>query len=342
MNVLLVKMSSMGDVVHALYAVHDAAQCVPGIRFDWVVEEAFAALPALHTAVDNVIPVAIRRWRRKPLEALRSGEIRRFRRGLGDRTYDCVLDAQGLLKSAVVSLGARGPRVGLDRHSARESLAALAYERSVHVPGGHAVARLRELFANALGYEVPDTTPDAGLLLDGAAGDKSLVFVHGTTWVSKEYPVAHWRDLCARATDSGFHVVLPAGNEIERVRGHEIAAGFDAEVLYRPELTQLAEQMAAASGVISVDSGLGHLADALGVPLIAVFGSTSPVLTGPRGARSEVIVSTTLPCVPCLQRKCRFHPGEYANIHPPCYEGVAPATVWAALRAQMDAPGLRS
>lgn len=342
MRALLVKMSSMGDVIHTFYAVQDAAERMPGLRFDWVVEEGFAELPAMHPAVDAVIPVAIRRWRRQPVAAWRSGEIGRFREALGAREYECVLDAQGLLKSAAVALGARGRRVGLDRHSARESLASLAYGRRVHVPRGHAVARLRELFAAALGYEMPHTPPAAGLDVKPAAGGRSVVFVHGTTWTSKEYPIAHWRALCEYAAEDGMSVVLPAGNARELERAEAIGADFGADVLFRPGLTELAARMAGAAGVVAVDSGLGHLADALGTPMVAVFGSTSPVLTGPCGTRSKVIVSTTLPCVPCLQRKCRFEPGEYAKIHPPCYDGVAPKAVWTALRAQMDAPALPS
>ena len=342
MKVLLVKMSSMGDVIHTLYAVQDAAERLPELRFDWVVEEGFAELPALHPAVNTVIPIAIRRWRGQPVAAWRSGEIGRFREALGARDYDCVLDAQGLLKSAAVALGARGPRIGLDRHSARESLASFAYGTQVHVPRGHAVARLRELFAAAFGYEMPEAPPAAGLDVKPEGQGRSVVFVHGTTWTSKEYPIEHWRTLCECATEDGMAVVLPAGNARELERAEAIGADCGAEVLFRPGLTELAARMAGAAGVITVDSGLGHLADALGRPMVAVFGSTSPALTGPCGTRSKVIVSTTLPCVPCLQRKCRFAPGEYAKIHPPCYDGVAPTAVWTALRARMDAPALPS
>ena len=342
-NVLLVKMSSMGDVIHALYAVEDAARQIPDIRFDWVVEEGFADLPALHRSVREVLPVAIRRWRCGPLAAWRSGEPVTFLNKLRSRSYDLVLDAQGLAKSALVAAAANGPTAGFDRHSARESIAALACQHRIQVPRGHAIGRLRSLFAAALDYDVPGAAPEAVLSVQSDA-DRApyVVFVHGTTWTSKEYPLEHWQVLAGLAAQAGFRVVLPAGNEAERRRGAEIAQGVDADIAYGLSLADLAGCIGGAAGVVSVDSGLGHLADALGRPLVALFGSTSPVLTGPRGRRSEVIVSTSLPCVPCFGRKCRLAAGEYAKLHPPCFDGVSPPVVWAALSDRMDASALPS
>ncbi len=157
MRVLIVKTSSLGDVLHTLPAVTDAARLLPGIRFDWVVEEAFAEVPAWHAAVDDVIPVALRRWKHGFLQALRLGEPQAAIRQLRQQDYDRVIDAQGLLKSAVIARFARGPRYGLDAASAREPLAARSYNRVFEVVRAqHAVARVRQLFALALQYEVPD------------------------------------------------------------------------------------------------------------------------------------------------------------------------------------------
>ena len=147
MNALLVKMSSLGDIVHTLPAVDDAAR--RGVRFDWVVEENYEPLSALVAGVDTVLPVAFRRWRRVPLAG--TGEALAFVRRLRQRRYDLVLDAQGLLKSAVVGTVARADeRVGFDFASVRERGAALAYGRRVAVARtAHAIARSRELFAAA-------------------------------------------------------------------------------------------------------------------------------------------------------------------------------------------------
>ena len=143
MRVLLIKTSSLGDVIHTLPALTDAARAIPGIRFDWVVEEGFAEIPAWHPAVDAVIPVAIRRWRKKPLQAVRSGEWSNFKRRLRETQYDLVIDAQGLLKSAWLTRYARAEVVGLDKSSAREPLAARFYQRGCLGPacgGAHASA----------------------------------------------------------------------------------------------------------------------------------------------------------------------------------------------------------
>ncbi|HIQ53746.1 MAG TPA: lipopolysaccharide heptosyltransferase I, partial [Pseudomonas pachastrellae] len=146
MRVLLIKTSSLGDVIHTLPALTDAARAIPGIRFDWVVEEGFAEIPSWHPAVDAVIPVAIRRWRKKPLQAVRSGEWGNFKRRLRETQYDLVIDAQGLLKSAWLTRYARAEVVGLDKSSAREPLAARFYQRRLAVAWGqHAVERTRQL-----------------------------------------------------------------------------------------------------------------------------------------------------------------------------------------------------
>ena len=144
MRVLLVKTSSLGDLIHSFPAITDAARALPGIRFDWLVEESFAEVPQWHPAVARVVPVAVRRWRRGWHRAWKSGELRAFRRDLRQQEYDLVLDAQGLLKSALPALLARGPRAGLDRSSAREGLAALFYQRRLPVARGqHAIERVR-------------------------------------------------------------------------------------------------------------------------------------------------------------------------------------------------------
>ena len=177
MNVLLVKLSSLGDIVHTLPAVQDAAQ--RGARFDWVVEENYRAVPELVAGVDNVLPVALRRWRTAPLAY--AGEVRRFLRRLRRRSYDLVLDAQGLVKSAALTRWARArERAGFDAASARERLASLAYGRRLAVGRReHAIVRIRRLFANVLGYPPPRDAPVFGLPVVHQAGCYSMALSHG-------------------------------------------------------------------------------------------------------------------------------------------------------------------
>ncbi|HDP3420481.1 TPA: lipopolysaccharide heptosyltransferase I, partial [Pseudomonas aeruginosa] len=230
MRVLLVKTSSLGDVIHTLPALTDAARAIPGIQFDWVVEEGFAEIPAWHPAVARVIPVAIRRWRKNLWQTLRNGEWRRFKQRLKEVDYDLVIDAQGLLKSAwLTRYVGKTPVAGLDRDSAREPLASRFYRRAYPVAWGqHAVERTRQLFAQALDYPLPESVGDYGLdreqLADADPGAPYLVFLHGTTWVTKHWPEAYWRELAERMCERGWSVRLPWGSAAERERAGRLAA----------------------------------------------------------------------------------------------------------------------
>ncbi|WP_185267791.1 lipopolysaccharide heptosyltransferase I [Halopseudomonas xiamenensis] len=313
MRVLLIKTSSMGDVIHTLPALTDAQAAIPGIRFDWVVEEGFAEIPLWHPAVAEVIPVAIRRWRKHPLKTLRSGEWQRFRRRLKTHRYDLVIDAQGLVKSALLTTGIKARVVGLDRHSAREPLASRWYDQGIAVAWGqHAVERVRQLFAQALGYRLPADTGDYGLDRSCLAGEQSaeryVVFLHGTTWVTKHWPELYWKRLAQLAVERGLQVKLPWGNDAEKARAERIAQGLPGvQVLPRLPLAGMASILAGASACVAVDTGLGHLAAALDVPTLSLFGPTNPGWSGAYG-RSQVHLASDFPCAPCMSKKCKYEP----------------------------------
>ncbi|MGD8417511.1 MAG: lipopolysaccharide heptosyltransferase I [Pseudomonadales bacterium] len=324
------KMSSLGDVVHALPAVTDAA--AHGVRFDWVAEEAFASIPARHPAVDRVLPIAWRRWRRE-LAASRQ-PMRDFLHGLRERNYDVVVDAQGLVKSAVVTAMARATRrCGFSFTSAREPLAAFVLDHRLDVAvGGHAVDRLRALFAGAFGYPLPEGPPDFGL---GGAGMRApgrrCLLLHGTTWASKHWPTAMWRALATDLIAQGWDVELPWGDADERARAQAIGADLPgATVLESLTLAELAGRMEGAALVVGVDSGLAHLSGAMGVPTLVVYGSTSAARTGVRGPRVESLQSELF-CSPCLHRVCRYR-GETLRwrgegVSPACYALLPPERV---------------
>ena len=335
MRVLLVKTSSLGDLVHSFPALSDAAAAVPGIRFDWVVEEAFAEVPAWHPAVDRVIPIALRRWRKDWRKAWSSGELPRFYRALRERTYDLVIDAQGLLfKSGLVARFARGARAGFDRRSAREPWSSICYQRRYSVDREqHAIDRVRQLFAQALGYDVNADRLEFGLRPASAgepnAGRPYLVFLVNTTWESKHWPEVYWAELSALAARQGYRILLPWYSPDDRLRAERIMRrGECGELLPRMGLTELAQVLAKASGVLGVDSGLSHIAAALGVPTLVIYGPTSATLTGARGARAATR-SAAFPCAPCLQKQCSFV-GESA-VRPACFEALDPEAVWNSL-----------
>jgi lipopolysaccharide heptosyltransferase I len=293
MRVLIVKTSSLGDVLHALPALTDAARAIPGLRADWVVEKAFVEIPAWHPAVDRVIPCRLRAWRRAPLQARRSGEWSHFVEALRARPYDLVLDAQGLLKSALLARRAQGPVAGPDRHGAREALATLLYDRRIAVPSHrelHAVPRLRRLFAGALGYPLPQTSPDSALdrrrFAPAAAKPPYAVFLHGTTWATKRWDPANWIALGRWLRgEHGIEVWLPWGNDEERARAERIAGAGAGCVLPRATLSTLAGLLAGARFYVGVDTGLAHLAAALDVPGLTLYGPSLAQLTGTVGGR---------------------------------------------------------
>jgi heptosyltransferase-1 len=294
MKVLIVKMSSMGDVIHTLPAVSDAASQMPDIEIDWVVEEAFAEIPSWHPAIRRVIPVAIRRWRSEllpPWNMRGHGmQWRDFKHALRQEKYDRVIDAQGLFKSAVVARLASGTVVGFDWNSAREPLASLAYSKRYFASRDqHAVKRTRQLLAQALGYSLADTPASGGLLRSDFGNPDprllSVLFLHGTTRDDKHWPEAHWIALARQLTAAGVAICIPWYNDIEKQRAERIAqVSTLVEVLPKSTLKQLALALAKSTAFIAVDTGLGHLGAALNVPGLSLYGPTDPARIGTYGA----------------------------------------------------------
>ncbi len=336
MKVLLIKTSSLGDVIHALPALTDALRAMPNLRFDWVVEEAYAPIPRWHRGVDRVIPVALRRWRQHPMTTWLEGEWKRFRKDLNDTAYDRVIDAQGLLKSALITVLTRGVRCGLDWQSAREPLASLAYQRRCRIPRQHhAITRIRALFADSLGYSAYQDIPDYGISqaqFPRVSADKPRVlFCHGTVWPTKQWPTNHWITLGQQIAATGYRVQLPWGTKLERQRAEKIAAAIPfAQVLPTLDLSAMATVLVNAAAVVSVDTGLGHLATALHVPTVSLYSATDPTLTGVWGHGQQVL-KAQFPCAPCLSRSCLYR-GPISHPQPPCMSTLTPERVWQTLR----------
>jgi heptosyltransferase-1 len=295
MRILLVKTSSLGDVIHNLPVASDIRRVFPQAEIDWVVEEGFAELPRLHPAVRRVLPVAVRRWRKALLAPATWREIGNYRRSVRHPAsadfYAAVIDTQGLLKSALIAAQARGKRFGFSAAVAREPLAARFYDQCFAIPRNlHAVVRNRQLAAAALGYALDDLPLDYGIAAPPLQADwlrskvnegDYAVLLTATSRADKEWPEDDWLALGKALNDAGLACVLPGGSASERSRASRLAASLGQAVAAPAlNLTDLAGLLAGARVVIGVDTGLVHLAAALGRPTLALYSASDPALTG--------------------------------------------------------------
>ncbi len=295
LKVLIVKLSSLGDVVHAMPAVMDIQSAYPNAQIDWVVERGFAPLAARCAAVHRVIPCELRRWRKawfqSDTRAQTQAEWRDFKADLQHDAYDAVIDLQGLTKSALVSWLARTTAQG-KRFALANRTEGSGYERPTRwvadvavpiTPHIHAVDRSRELCAQALGYAVPAQL-HFGLGQAAAQRKPYVVLVHGTSRADKEWPLNHWYELGLRLKQAGLDVALPHGNDAERLRSEALADMLPGAVVWpRLSLDSLTTEMGQCTGVVGVDSGLSHIAVALDLPHVQIYNFDTAWRTGPEG-----------------------------------------------------------
>lgn len=294
-DILFIKTSSLGDVIHHMPALTEARRARPDARFTWLVEEAYAPLVRLHPAVNDVMPVAWRRWRKSWVSPATLLEIRTNMCGVRAHRYDEIIDTQGLARTGIIARLARGRRHGYDSQSIRERLASMFYDVCHRVSRDlHAVDRNRILSGLALGY-TPQGAPDFGLDRSRfrQTGARYAVFLHATARPEKQWPVENWLALGKTLSGRGLEFVLPWGDGDEHARSERIAAALPrARVPQRAPLDEVAKLIAGSDFVVGVDTGLLHLAAAFGVPLVAVFTGSEPQLTGPVGRGPLAILGT--------------------------------------------------
>jgi len=291
-SIILIKTSSLGDVLHNLPVVADICNHVSDARIDWVVEESFAPLPMLQPRVNLVIPVATRRWRKSWWQS--HSEMQASCHELRARHYDLALDTQGLLKSALITRCVPARRCGFDWKSAREPLSSLFYDRTYSVAKNqHAVERNRQLAGLALGY-TPQGAPDYGirapaLMLPWLPDEAYAVLLHATSRNDKLWEEQNWIELGTHLNHAGIRSVLPWGNAQEEIRSERLCSAIPGSLCTpRIKLEEAAAMLAHAHTVIGVDTGLSHLAAALGVPTIGIYTATDPGLTGLYAGKNAV------------------------------------------------------
>jgi heptosyltransferase-1 len=296
MRVLVVKTSSMGDLVHTLPALTDATEALGDIRFDWVCEPAFAEIPHWHPSVGDVLAIPLRRWKGKLHRLWFSNDLAAYKQALGAERYDVVIDAQGLLKSAfLITRFTDGPKYGFDRRSAKESLAASVYDVTYRVDRSkHAISRTRELFAKSLGYALPVTDPHASIDL-GRPQELTdrLVLVTQTSRLTKCWMSDGWKAVVEDALPQFSDIVLPVGSDTEFEAVSKMTDGLPVRILNQASLNDVAFEISNARAVVSVDTGLAHVADAMGIPMLTLYGPSKPGLVGPVADTSQILKSPT-------------------------------------------------
>ncbi len=298
----------MGDVIHTLPALTDAQNAIPDLQVDWVVEQAFAEIPKWHSAVNQVIPIKIRHWRKNLFQRQTWLEWNTYKKQLQSTQYDAIIDTQGLIKSAcLVTHLAKGTKYGYDNQSAREGLSSLFYDEKFTIPyQQHAVERIRQLLAKSLGYPVPTQIGDYGIAgrflakftnssKNSTAYNPYIVAIHSTTRADKHWYENYWIDVIKAITDQQIEVHLPWGNLTEKARAERLATISPlAKVLPKLTLTELAQHIANSQSVISVDTGLSHLTAALNKPNIILYGATDPKLIGSYGQNQHYLQADSM------------------------------------------------
>lgn len=343
MKILVVKLSSLGDILHMFPAVSDLRRHFPAAEIHWLVEPAFAEVVAWHSAINKVITVSLRAHKKSwwKIPALLS----KLRRQLHAENYDIVLDAQGLLKSALLSRLGGVAVFGFAADTAREPLAARLYKKSASVQKGvHVIEKNRQLVANIFSADITssliESTLDFGLdkfrheslqnnfatALTMMSNEPYIMLLHGTTWNSKYWPESAWVELIRMFSQRGMRCLLPWGNEEERQRANRLqtAGGEHAQVLSKLSLTELMNVLLRARGFVSVESGIGHLAAALDVPGVMLHGPTSPNYSGILG-KNCLHLTSGVACSPCFRRDCPIL--NEAGV-PPCQEAMTAQQVY--------------
>ena len=315
---LVVKLSSLGDVIHQLPALSELRQHRPDVAIDWVVEEAYAPLARLHPAVREVIPAGLRRLRGRPGSLAGWRAVAQLVARLRAARYDWVVDSQGLLKSAALTRIANGPRYGYDRQSIREPLASALLDARVRVSRHlHAVERIRHLFAATFGYHQGGEI-HYGLAVDAdrpswAPRGPYVVGLHATSRTEKCWPEPCWVKLAHELAARGIAIIFPSGTATERAAAARLAATAPlATVAPALTLPEAAALLSHASGAVGVDTGLAHLAVAVGAPTVGLYVATDASLTGLVGASAIANLG---------------HPGSVPS----------PDAVWAALAPRLRA-----
>lgn len=329
LRILFIKLTSLGDLIHALPALTDARRVYPDLEVDWLIDENFSEVAAWHPAVNRIFTANHRKWRTGLFSAIRP--ISEMIHNLRKNSYDLIIDGQGNFKTALISLFTKGPTAGFDWNSVREPIASLAYQKKYPASWNiHAIDRLRLLFASALNYPVPQTAPDFSIKPFASSTlplpDKYLVFIPNAGWKTKLWPEEHGEKLLQMLGQKGMRILIPWGNAQERSRAERLCTQEHIQVLPKLSLSKIGTILSKAQGCISMDTGLSHLAAALNVPTVTLYGATDSGIIGASG-KNQLHLQSKLPCAPCSKKQCKLSNA----ISPPCMAQLTPEHVYQQL-----------
>jgi len=300
MKILIIKLTSMGDLMHALPALTDASKQIPNIEFDWVVDESFSEIPLWHPKVNSVIKTNHRIWKRNIFSFKLLNEINNIKKILNNKNYDAVIDMQNNLKSAAVSYLIKEPVNGMDKESVREYLAHFAYQFKHSIAkDDHAINRQRNLLAMSLDYKIKEEKLDYGITTNNFKKPKLqlpknyLFLVHNASWPSKMWPISYWQELIKYINQEGFVGLLPSGSIEEYERARKIASVSDQCIALKTlSLNETAFIINQAEGCVCSDTGLAHLAALLNKPSVTMYSVTKTGLIGTKGKNQKHIISS--------------------------------------------------
>lgn len=329
----------MGDLIQMLPAITDASHAIPGLRFDWLVEDSFKEIPSLHPSIDKIIPIPIRRWKKNKWQAFKSGEIATFIKLLRDQSYDMVIDMQSNLKSAIISLFVKGKKYGVDKHSVREYGAHWAYHKTIFVSRQqNQVQRLRQILSQFLNYSLPQSEANYGILnsslptVDFHIPEKFVFITAIASVTNKLWPEVYWQEVINSIVNSGYEVVIPWWSQEEKERGLRLQNQNPKIHLLPPlNLSQKASVLAHATAAISLDTGLAHLAAALNIPNVCLYGPGNFNSCGTIGYKQVHLAAKNPACAPCESQRCTYTGN--STYFPACMASISPTQVLHAFYA---------
>ncbi|MBN1866730.1 lipopolysaccharide heptosyltransferase I [Candidatus Sumerlaeota bacterium] len=351
-RILIVRLSAIGDVIHALPCLHVLRTAFPKARIGWLVEELSAPLLAGHPEIDDLFTIPKKRWRAHPLRPSIRAEKHEFYSRLRNGRWEVAIDFQGLTKSAWAAWRSGAPRrIGFAGEDGRELSKWFATERVLPDPARpHVIDRNMALLrpfgldSQPVEWRFPDFSTERAHLAEffdrigiGPQG-RYIALCPGAGWETKRWPVEHFARLSQRIAEAaarnpsvGLPIVLVWGPGEETLCREilSLAALDPGRLVLAPatRLRELAALLERAAVVVGGDTGPVHLAAALGVPVVGIYGGSDPVRNGPWGERHRVFLSDSVPCVGCWRTRCNRTP------HLECMTTIRPETAFEAVAA---------